>query len=51
MWSITIDLVPKSMTTPMLVKVSTPRVRSNIGSSVLFPSSIIFGLILKYLDF
>ena len=34
-WSITMDFVPKSKITPMLAKVSTPRM----------------GLILKYLDF
>ena len=51
MWSITIYFVPKSKTTPMLAKVPILRMRSNMGSSVSFPSSIISSLILKFLDF
>ena len=51
MGSIMVNFVPKFKTTPMLAKVLTPRIRSNIGSSVLFTSSIMSGLILKYLDF
>ena len=51
MWSITMDFVPKSKTTPMLAKVSTSRIRSNTDFSVLSPSYTILGLILKYLAF
>ena len=50
MWSITMDFVPKPEPTPMLAKVSTRRIRSNIGFPVLSPSSMILVLILKYLD-
>ena len=44
------NFVSEYKTTPMLAKVLTPSMRSNIGSSALLPSSMILGLILKYLD-
>ena len=50
MWSITMDLVSKPKTTHTLAKVSTPSMRSNIGSPALLLRSIMSGVILKYLD-
>ena len=45
------DFFSKSKTMPILAKVSTPSMRSNIRSSALSLTSMILGLMLKYLDF